>query len=153
MRAFAARSILPEHNGLSLDPKRWSSTHMPMEIREPVWFGERMWAEKESNSVIVVEGVFDGLRLDREFPDLPFAAFHYLQQPQQAYDKLAFRYKHIIALTDSDPTGDLMAKTLKDCVLASGSKTSVIRARLNFKDPASASSKNLREVVESALKL
>lgn len=152
LRMYAARSILPEHNvPPPYPPKvsraRWSYSMHPIEFRDPVWFGQRFWTGGKDRAVVVVEGVFDALRLDREFPGISVAAYHLTFQPQAAFDAIAFRFGKVVVMTDSDPAGERLAGVTEKGVATSGSGVPVVRARLTSKDPAAASLSELREVL------
>ena len=97
---------------------------------------------------MVVEGVFDALRLDRDFPGLSVAAFHYMSQPQAAYDLLAYGFDRVVVLTDSDPVGDRTAEIVSVGLRNSGAPVVSSRARLpRSKDPASADLGELRDAL------
>jgi len=152
LRSYAARSILPEHNVPPPFPPevsraRWTYSYVPDFLRDAVWFGQRFWPA-HGGVAVVVEGVFDALRLDRDFPGLSVAAFHYMSQPQAAYDLLAYGFDRVVVLTDSDPVGDRTAEIVSVGLRNSGAPVVSSRARLpRSKDPASADLGELRDAL------
>lgn len=119
-------------------------------------FGEEHWLSYqhsyryECRTVIVIEGAFNGLAVERALPDVPFAATAGTAIMPGYAIKLT-QFDHAILATDPDAAGDKLASELS--YILRRQRMKVTRARLpDGIDADAAPPEQLREVLERAMR-
>lgn len=119
---YTARTYL-DHPKRYFEPEHWEKAD------RGVMFGEQHWQSNRSDyrAVVVTEGGFKGLAVERAAPDLALAATSGSAIMPGYAIKLS-RFKHVIVSTDADDTGDKIADELM--FMMRRQRTRVTRMRL-----------------------
>ncbi len=107
--------------------RRYLYPHSKEEPRLDAMFGEEHWGEA-STEVVVVEGGFNGLAVERAVPDLPIAALGGSDVRMGHLTRLA-RFERVVVATDADAAGDAAAEAL---YAGLARRCDVVRARPVF---------------------
>ena len=114
-------------------------------------FGEQHWppfSREKAARVIIVEGAFNALAVERALPGIPVASLAGSNPGAARLAKIAARFAEAVLLTDPDATGDRVAAEIEDRL---GRHLRFVRVRLpQGCDANDLSQRDLRSSIASA---
>jgi DNA primase len=122
------------------DDVRYTTPH---HVATPILYGAEHWPEPEDRrAIVVVEGPFDALSVDRATRLPVGAVIGSNPAPRQLIALSTF--KEVVVMSDADPAGDKLA----DALVGLGRWTTVTRVRLaDGSDPGGATDETLRSAL------